>query len=175
MINLENILNTIILTLNKANLGGRFIKDFNLHNKPPYPYTTINITTPYIPQTFRPEIEQKYDAQKDKVVYSRKEQAQTLLSFNIYGKDRTSAYQLVSDTIGALKFSEYDTLANSDIIVLEVSGIRDLTGILVTDYEYRFQFDLRVRVPSLIEKEVDYAKKIIIKDETLDKEIEIKE
>lgn len=175
MIDVDNVLTSIIITLNRANIGSIFIKDFNLHDKPSYPYTTVNVTTPYISQTFRPNIEQRFNTQKDKVVYTRKEQPQMTLSFNIFADSRASAYNVAANTISCLKFICYDDLASKDIVVLEVSNIRNLTGILVNEYEHRFQFDLRIRVNSEVEKDVDYAKQITITNKNNDEDIIIKE
>ena len=162
MIDIDFVLSSLVSALNKAMPNSLFIRNFNIRNKPLYPYGTITVTTPYIPQTFRPHIDQNFDTNKGKIIYKRQEQPQMSLSFNVLSDNQQEAQQMCLDAISCLKFTIFDDLANKNIVVLEISNLRNLTGILVTDYEYRFQFDVRIRVESKLEKKLIMLRKLLL-------------
>jgi hypothetical protein len=123
----------------------------------------------------RPNLVQEFDKTKDKIVYTRQEMPQMTLSFNTFSDKENIAQQICMDTIAAFKFVLYDEFSSYGIITLEVTNPRNITGILEVDYEYRFTFDVRIRVDSSISKEIDYTKKVTITDEDNNKDIIINE
>lgn len=175
MINIDLILGKIISVLNANHLDSFVAKNYIDGNKPPYPYATIGVTTSYIPENEnnRPVLLQSFDNTKNQIALTRKEQPTVTLSMSIFSEDREEASKISLDYLASLKFILKDELASYGIIVVGTSSPRQITDILETDYEFRYQFDITIRVDSTLVKYVDATEKVTI--EGNDKVIEIKE
>lgn len=177
MVNLDQVLSDIISILNNSMQNYLFIRNYNINNKPPYPYCTIGVLTPYIPQNENniPNISMNFDGAKDKITYTRKEDVEVVLSFNSFCDTEEKAYQVCQNTIACLKFLCSDELDYKGIVYVNNTNPNNITGILETDFEYRFQFDVTIRIDSVLNKDVDYTKIINLHDEERNKDIIIKE
>lgn len=162
MIDIGLIQTSMIKIINQNLLDQISIRDFNIDNKPPYPFSTVQILTAYIPENEnnKPNITQKFDVAKDKIIRIREENPTMVMSLNVYSDDETKAQQTCMNIISCLKFTNYNEFEESGIIVVEVSNPRNVTQLLEVFYEYRFQFDVTIRVESIVNMEIDYAEKI---------------
>ena len=176
VINTTKILNDFISLLNSKFEDYLFIRNFNINNKPPYPYITVGITTPYIPvnENNRPNIVLERDDENNAIKRIRKEQPQMVLSINIFSENEEESFDICMAITSALKFIYYDEFSERGIIILNTTNPRNLTGILEVDYEYRWQFDCRVRVNSELVMTIDATQSIELTDETIDKTTIIK-
>lgn len=171
MINIETVLNNIISTLNAGMNDFIFIRNYNIKNRPSYPYGTIGVTTAYIPEGENHHLRKTQKVVGQTLEITRHEQPQMVLSFNIFSNNELQAQIKAMESVANLKFVLNNELSAHDIIVLEVTDPNNITSILEENYEFRYQFDVRVRVSSTVTKVADYVEIVAIKNENTGEEI----
>lgn len=155
--NLESVLDSIISVLNEEFTSALFIRNYNIHTRPPYPFGTVSIVSGYIPEnnSNKPNETRIYNADTDKIEVKLGELPQMTLSFNIISDDEAICNQLCVDVINGLKYIFTEKLRNNAIIVLEITNVQNRTALFEIDFEYKYGFDLRIRVENIVEFEVD--------------------
>lgn len=171
MIDIESVLNNIISTLNTGMNDFIFIRNYNIKNRPPYPYGTIGVTTAYIPEGENHHLRKTQQVVGQTLEITRHEQPQMVLSFSVFSDDELQAQVKAMESVSNLKFVLNSELSVHDIIVLEVTDPNNITGILEENYEFRYQFDVRIRVKSEVTKVADYVEIVAIENENTGQEI----
>lgn len=159
MIQLNNILNSIIGLLNQQSNGMYLTYNQVVSAKQDesdgddlvYPYTSINVTSQYIQQTENVANVSRF-MQGNDLIERRKEQPTITLSVVSYSKDEMQAIETNQNTMSFFKHILYEELSTSDIIVVEITSSTNRTSILEVEYEYRYAFDVILRVKSQLDR-----------------------
>lgn len=123
--------------------------------KPPYPYITYKIITPYIPARGQPnlkrEVVENTEPEEGSLFrYDIKEtitdQPTFTISFNAFGDNSFSTIELAGQVLNILKSSIYFDLKDINAVVVDSTSVSDRSMLIVDHYEYRYGFDLRVRI-----------------------------
>ena len=158
MIDINSIWESLIKGLNAQYTNYTYIKANQEGNLPSFPYITINCLTPYKQDKddMRGTITRKAVENDDtKVQINRIEEPQMIFSFNAYSDDQDECLQVLRDTINYLIFSGQQYLQSCGIVVLGCSPITDRTSWLEVEFQYKWGFDLTIRVLDTISMQVD--------------------
>lgn len=158
MIDINSIWESLIKGLNAQYANYTYTKANQEGNLPPFPYITINCLTPYkqdkddMRGTITREAVENDDT---KVQINRTEEPQMIFSFNAYSDDQDECLQVLRDTINYLIFSGQQYLESYGIVVLGCSPMTDRTSWLEVKFQYKWGFDLTIRVLDTISMQVD--------------------
>ena len=115
---------------------------------PPLPYAVYNITSPYIQDGRGNEYI------RDRTAYYDTHYKQTI-SFNVYGNTTDEAIQKANDIRHWFLFLGKTFIQDQNIAVLEVTNLEDRTTFLVDSYEYKFGFDVKLRLSESLSKDAE--------------------
>jgi len=158
MVDILSIWNVLIKGCNSINLNYTFIKANQAGNLPPYPYVTINCLTPYKrdKDMIRGTITQNNVIGDDtKVQINKTETPQMVFSLSSYSDKLDECLEVLKDTINYLTFIGKQYFQDNGLIILECSPITDKTSWLETDYQYKWGFDLTIRVTDIVTMQID--------------------
>lgn len=160
MINYSELLTTICTQLNQAELGGRFIRAFPNANKEQDPYCEVKVLSPFITESDHPDALLDYNSTQTTLTERRTEQSRVELSFNFISTNEVEALTLMSKTREYFEFVGYDNLADNGIIKVEISGSQNRTAILVTEYEFKYGFDVLFRVEDVSTRDINFIETV---------------
>lgn len=122
---------------------------------PSLPYAVFNVTSPYIKDGGANEYI------RDRTAYYDTQYKQTI-SFNIYASSTDESIQKANDIRRWFLFLGRDFIQDQNIAVLEVTNLEDRTTFLVDSYEYKFGFDVSLRLTESISKDVQTIENVNI-------------
>lgn len=158
MVDINSIWESLVKGLNIQYANYTYMTANQEGNLPAYPYCIINCITPYKrdKDMIRGTITRDNIPNDDtKVQINKTETPQMIFSFNCSSDNLDECLQVLKDTIDYLTFSGKQFLEDSGIIILECSPITDRTNWLETKYQYKWGFDLTIRVTDTISMQVD--------------------
>jgi len=130
---------------------------------PPLPYATYNITAPYIQERGHPNITAK---ERGGELYQYFEvQYLITISFNVYADKNESTIDQTMKLRQWFLFLGQDFLQDSGIAVVSVGNIENRTTFLVDSYEYKYGFDVQLRMTQTTEVKSDWFDKVTFKGE----------
>lgn len=114
------------------------------NKKPPLPYATINVTSPWIDERGHADIFRYAD--ETGMHMQRSEMYQFVMSLNLYAETDLTTMQLANVirnwfVMNGEQFLEEELNA----VVVSRSAIQDRATFLVDSYEYKYGFDVRIR------------------------------
>lgn len=115
---------------------------------PPLPYAVYNITSPFIQDG------RGIEYIRDRIAHYNTQYKQTI-SFNVYGISTDETIQKANDIRHWFLFFGKTFIQDQNIAVLEVTNLEDRTTFLVDSYEYKFGFDVRLRLSESFSKDVE--------------------
>ena len=152
---IKHVRNTIVKGLHDY-LNVTIVPIESLETKQEYPYLTYNITSPYIPEPYMPDISSRtvdsIDKEfKDDVIESYKEQPQMVISINSYSRDKLESQELAKKAADYLKYHGYEFFNDENIVIVDVMSLANRTIRIVDHYEHRTGFDVKIRVTDVVE------------------------
>jgi hypothetical protein len=134
------------------NLISQLYKDTNIRviqgnqtaPKPPLPYGVYNVTSPYIKGVGREDI--TYVEDETGFLKVKTEQYRVTLSFNFYAATNGDTIDLASKVRQWFLFMGEDFIEEQNIALYEVSNTENRTTFLVDSYEYKYGFDVHLRL-----------------------------
>jgi hypothetical protein len=111
---------------------------------PPLPYGVYNITSPYIKGVGREDVSTYED--ETGLYLKRTEQYQVTISFNLYAKDSETTIDLATQVRKWFLFMGEEFIQEQNIAVIEAGNIENRTTFLVDSYEYKYGFDVQLRL-----------------------------
>lgn len=111
--------------------------------KPPLPYASINVTSPYIKDVGQADIHVIEDAEGLKK--QRSESYKFVFSINVYATTDAEAMRLARDVRSWFYLTGESYLDGMNIVVTDLLNIENRTIFLVDSYEYRHGFDVQLR------------------------------
>lgn len=158
MIDLSKIITAIIDGLQDYYPNYTYIRANQKGNIPPYPYVTINTTSPYINDmdTQQGEVtRQNVEGDDTKVQITYTKEPKTVFSINCISDKQDECYKILSDTVNWLNVLNQQYLEEHGIVVVKIDTIQDRTTYLETDYQYKVGFDLTIRTIDEVSLNVD--------------------
>lgn len=136
--------------------GIKSVDTDNPNIRPDYPFYSYKITS-YNPYAFtgQSKLEEYGDEKYKETLYL---QPNVVISFNSYSDTVDEANIEIFKAWEWFKFVGYQDLKNSNIVVINVGSIQDRTIYLEPDYEYRYGFDVELRLTHSIERIIDALK-----------------
>jgi hypothetical protein len=111
---------------------------------PSLPYGVYNITSPYIKGVGRENVSTYED--ETGLYLKRTEQYQVTISFNLYAKDSETTIDLATQVRKWFLFMGEEFIQEQNIAVIEAGNIENRTTFLVDSYEYKYGFDVQLRL-----------------------------
>jgi hypothetical protein len=111
---------------------------------PSLPYGVYNITSPYIKGVGREDVSTYED--ETGLYLKRTEQYQVTISFNLYAKDSETTINLATQVRKWFLFMGEEFIQEQNIAVIEAGNIENRTTFLVDSYEYKYGFDVQLRL-----------------------------
>lgn len=149
MVDVVSITNALIKGLNDYFPNYTYQRANQDGNMPPYPYITIDCMTPKLKDmdNDRGTITYKnVDGDDTKVQKIRSELPKQIFSFNCVSNDQDQALEVAKNTVDWLNFLNEQYLETCGIVVVGVDSFGDRTTYLETGYQYKYGFDLTIRV-----------------------------
>ena len=84
------------------------------------------------------------------------------VSFQIYAEDEETTIDLTNKVRQWFLFYGLDFIQSQNVAVVTVGDIENRTTFLVDSYEYKYGFDVQLRLSDQQMKEVDYFDKVRI-------------
>lgn len=120
--------------------------------QPKYPFATVKMTSM---QKEAGYTERFIDA--DAV---HEQAMEVSLSFNFYSDDMDDAANFAMQALEYFEFAGHDALHDKDVVIVRTYPLDDRTTFLVTDYEYRWGFDVDVRVMAVSKKQAEFIESV---------------
>ena len=174
MVDVSNILNTLIKGLNSIDNSFIFIRSNQIGKLPQYPYGIVNVLSSYIQEkdTLRGEIQ--YENTDNGMVMQRVEDYQLTFSLTFYSNDYDEVFSIIKKVSDWLLLQGRQYLSEHDIILLERTTYTDRGSmVLVNEYHYKYGFDIRVRVRDIIEMNVETIESVEVDNKNDGSKIEI--
>lgn len=150
-----------IITKAYQDTGLRIIQANTTAPKPPLPYATYNLSSPYMKDKGHPNITTKETA--DKLYTDYEDTFITTLSFNVYADKNETTIDQANKLRRWFLFVGQDFLQDNWIAVVNVGNIENRTTFLVDSYEYKHGFDVQLRMTEHVETESEWFNQIEIK------------
>lgn len=141
--------------------GLRIIQTNTTAPKPPLPYATYHLSSPYIKDKGQPNITTKETS--DKLYTDYEDTFITTLSFNVYADKNETTIDHANKLRRWFLFFGQDFLQDSGIAVVTVGNIENRTTFLVDSYEYKYGFDVHLRMTEHVEVESEWFNQVEIK------------
>ena len=125
---------------------------------PPLPYGVYNITSPYIDDVGMADV--SYIDTGPSLQKKQVDQYKQTISFNFFAVDNETTMNLAKQVRQWFLFFGEDYIQSQNIAVVSVGNIENRTTFLVDSYEYKFGFDVQLRLSEELIKEVDYFDRI---------------
>jgi len=127
--------------------------------KPPYPFISYKITTPFTNDSQEILTTEKVASSNPNfdydIQYTRSEQPQMTISITAYSKDIGESENKALEALGWFKFIGRDYLEGKGIVVVDTTAVQNRDTLIVDDYERRIGFDVILRVKSILTKTVE--------------------
>lgn len=135
----------------------------NNHKKPKYPFYSYKITSFILDnnQSGAIHLEDKEEDIRQSLTLDSK----FIISFNAFSDNVAEAYSKALKAWEIFKFRGRDELSKNNIVVVSTSDIQDRTIYIVDKYEYRYGFDIELRLIHKIERELEEIKTHTIEGE----------
>lgn len=155
---------------NKSGLPLMILVDDKNKTSPKYPFATYNFISvgdsPSGSAVYsRKAIDSINPLFKDDIEETRQLQHTVRLSINTYSKDKLEAQETAINIKDWLTHIGYRDLSYLGIVVVDALDITDRTIDLVGDREYRYGFDVRLRVTRETFKRIETIEEYSIKQE----------
>lgn len=145
----------------RADTGINVIQANGEGKLPSLPYGTYNLTSPYIKGVGRENT--VFSVSGDELQEKRTEQYKSTLSFNLYGTSNETAIDLAMQVREWFLFHGEEFLSDQNVAIVEVRNIENRTTFLVDSYEYKFGFDVQLRMMSELSRNIDYFDHVSVK------------
>jgi hypothetical protein len=134
-----------IITQLYRDTGLRVIQaNTNASTPPPLPYATYNIIAPYIKERGNGNISVYIDG--NDTYLKRDEQYKITISFNVYSDQNESTIDWAIKLRQWFLFLGSEFIRNLNIVVVNVGNIENRTVFLLDSYEYKYGFDVQLRL-----------------------------
>lgn len=143
---------------------GLFVVDTdNNHKKPKYPFYSYKITSFILDnnQAGAMHLEDKEDDIRQSMVLDSK----LIISFNAYSDKVPEAYSKALKAWELFKFRGKEKLRLENIVVVTTGDIQDRTIYIADKYEYRYGFDIELRLIHEIDRTLEEIKTYKIEGE----------
>ena len=127
---------------------------------PTLPYGVYNVTSPYIKDTGHGNT--IYLNVPEGMQEKLTEQFKSMLSFNLYGVNTETTIDLANQVRRWFLFFGEEYLSDNNIVVVSVGNVEDRTTFLVDSYEYKYGFDVQLRMTEEQLKAIDYFDQVVI-------------
>jgi hypothetical protein len=121
---------------------------------PSLPYAVYNITSPYIKGVGSEDINTHDDGTG--LYLKRFEEYQVTLSLNLYASDTETAIDLATQVRKWFSFVGEDFIRGQNVTVISTGNVENRTTFIVDSYEYKYGFDVQLRMSEETMKELEY-------------------
>jgi len=127
--------------------------------KPDYPFMTYMFTTPM--NSVVPQSGSYYSKEAgDKLDYGRRHYNRMTVSLTSFSQDSDEAHEKAFEAADWFTWKGYFHLKENNIVVVRIEAMTNRDTLIVGDYERRVGFDVQLRVPSKVEKEIEWIEEV---------------
>ena len=127
-------------------------------NMPSYPFCTISCTTQHLQDMDNSRGTITYSAvdnDETKAKMTRSELPKMIFSIDCVSTKQDDAYKVMQDTANWFNFLNQQYLSSCGIVVVKVDTFSDRTTYLETGFQYRYGFDVTIRVSDNVSMNID--------------------
>jgi hypothetical protein len=151
-------------------LGLKVIVAEQAAKRPAYPYVTVNISSPLIPEGLNKSVESANvpssgpDFEYD-VEYTATEHVTLAMSISTYSKNFDECHEIAAKAHSWFSFVGYEHLKSNGMVVANIGNIGERDSLIIADYERRNGFDVTLRAVHQMKRTVETIESINITEE----------
>lgn len=136
----------------------RIVEANQLAPKPPLPHGVYNITSPYIDDVGMEDV--SYTNADSSLQEKMQGQYKITVSFNFYASSNFETIDVAKQVRQWFLFFGQEFIQSQNIAVVSIGNIENRTTFLVDSYEYKYGFDVQLRLSEELLKDVDYFDRV---------------